>query len=1131
MANPILKSDLIEEGLQQELDKLLKTITDIGNGLTGLRGGVTQYAQSMNEAVRGTHDNAEEMTKMAARISQLEDYVKKLSAAERENNNARKAVNAEKRKYAKLTAEEAASVKRLSDNIGTYTRLANSQAQSLKGLTEVYAKNIVEIDTQKKSYNELYATYNAIKDVLNKMTVEERANTEAGKALTAQAKQIRDTMNELQQSTGVYTLNVGNYMSAMSGLQMQTQQLLREIPSAQNLQQFFLAISNNIPMFTDALMRYNKGIPEIKVKLAGVRAEIAKQNAEMANLNVQSAEYAAKQVQINELKKQEIQLQSMTQSGWKAILKSVFSWQTAIIAGLIILRKIPDWIKSIKEKWDRWKNGVKEVHNEVDGITASIRLQADAVKKYASTAAQLDLIIYKMSEIDQGTEKWATGVRMINDLTGQTKAKEDDNLTTLKEITEEYKKQAKQIAINNVLGEMYEQNIRNEMLRKQGYNIYGKYKNASEMATAAAQLYGISLDSKEYKNLETLYEDQIKATNEYYKAKNKGYDAVRKSSGAASVVGAVESDKEVKERITKAKKDAEQAVTNFINKYTEMYTEQELQELAKKEFDLVDPLKEPKGPGGPKGRTYTEKDITDRTWEVMEARARMIQDEQKREEALQEAANQKAIQQNDKTWETQKEHLAFNLEHKFITLDEYNEQMEQAERDHDLISQGLEEENQQKLMEIWHKYDEKRQEAIRKSEKDQIEAIIKYGELQQKAVRRRVKSISDEKERNSELLHNVRELEATIKRLNAQSLTDPESIDKRADEVDKLTKKIEKLKNELAFDKQLTNYGSLWDVFQRNGAFEASQATKREMLRGLLGNIVDELDDEQIASNFEKYLDTMKDTAKTWYTTTKDYINELIDAYVELANAKADAAKEATDAAQEEYEKEKALLEAGYANRVETMWSEYQQKKAIQEQAEADAKAAAAAQKQLSEIETAGSLITASANIWKAFGQWPPLAIAAIATMWGSFLAAKAKAMEVSQYGEGDVQVVGGGSHASGHDTLLGYSLQGKEMRVENGEVVGIIPRRSVRRLGEQNVLNTMRALRDGTFEANAVKMMDINRNAGNIMFPAYGKVDLSKVERSLSNIENNGNKQTFVDAQGNIIVRSNSGTTKYMRR
>ena len=630
---------------------------------------------------------------------------------------------------------------------------------------------------------------------------------------------------------------------------------------------------------------------------------------------------------------------------------------------------------------------------------------------------------------------------------------------------------------------------------------------------------GIDKNSKQYKELESLFPS---VQNERARIS----ESIRKSPlykwrDEAALQWIID------EELSKSSNIGVRQYKNLINSILSVLSEEGITSL-ESQYKITQPFNT-KTNGG--GRSYSEKDIVDRTWEVMEARARMIQDEQKREEELQNAAHQKAIQQNDKTWETQQEHLAFNLEHQFITRKEYDKKMEQVEKEHDVIEQGLEEENRQKLMDIWHKYDQKRQEAIRKSEKDQIDAVLKYGDMQQKAVRRRVKSIGDEKEKNSELLYNVRELEATIRRLESLPLTDPENIDKRADEVDKLTKKIEKLKNELAFDKQLTNYGSLWDVFQRNGAFEASKATKREMLRGLLGNIVDELDDEQIASNFEKYLDTMKDSAKTWYTTTKDYINDLIDAYIELANAKADAAKEATEAAQEEYEKEKALLEAGYANRVETMWSEYQQKKAIQEQAEKDAAAAAAAQKQLNEIETAGSLITASANIWKAFGQWPPLAIAAIATMWGSFIAAKAKAAEVSKYGDGDVQLVGGGSHASGHDTLLGYSLQGKEMRVENGEVVGIIPRRSVKRLGEQNVLNTMRALRDGTFEANAVKMMDINRNAGNIMIAAQGKVDLSKVERSLNNIDRRGETQTYVDAQGNIIEKKSNGTTKYIRR
>ena len=1121
MANPIKKDELVTSEALEQLNQMATTLTTIADNLTKAKTACQGWVAEEGKSAAATGDNVETLTKMLNKITDIENAIKALNKAEKENNETRRTVNAERRKYAKLTEEEAERVRHLSEAVEKYIKYTNSQVQSLRGLAEIYGKTVVEIDMQKKSYNELYQTYNVIKDALNKMTLEERLNTEAGKMMTAQALKIRDSLNELQKSTGNYSLQVGKYSAAFDGLGFSFQQILREAPSALNIQQFMLAISNNIPLFMDQLDRY-------KVKQQEIKAELEKMRV-AGQAGTKDFELLSKQVE-----------------GWgKHLLRSFLSWQTVIIAVTFLLRKLPDIIKGIKTWWDKWKNGIREAKNEVDGLTASIRLQADAIKKYASTSAQLDLIIMKMGEIEQGTEKWATGVRMINNLTGQTKAKEDDNLKTLKEITDEYKKQARQIAINNVLGEMYEQNLRNELLRDRAYNIYGTYagqeNGIDKMTAAGLQMLGLSPDSKEAKELKGLYQDQANAIRDLNKARQKQYDDLRKrqghwgtdAAGNPAYIRELETDEDVSKRVRKAVDDANMAVTNFYNRYTEMYEKEDFENLAKKMFDLVDPLKEPKGSSG--GKTYTEKDVLDRTWEVMEARARMIQDEQKREEALQEAANQKAIQQNDKTWKTQQEHLAFNLEHQFITTEEYNAKIKQVKEEHDLIEQGLEEENQKKLMDIWHKYDQKRQEAIRKSEKDQIDAILKYGELQQKAVRRRVKSIGDEKEKNAELLRNVREYEATIQRLESLPLSDPESIDKRADEVDKLTQKIGKLKKELRFDKQLSNYSSFWDILQRNGAFDTDPSTMQSIARNLLGDIADSLDPEQIEQIFDQWLENAGKAISQWYSTTMGYINDLINAYIELANAKAEAAREATEAAQEEYEKEKALLEAGYASRMETMWGEYMEKKKLQEQAEADAKKAEQAQRMLNELQTVSSLITASANMYKIMSALGPigipLATLAVGSMFAAFVAAKAKAAEAAKYGDGDVQVVGGGSHASGHDTLLGYSLQGREMRVENGEVVGIIPRRSVRRIGEQNVLSTMRALRDGTFEANAVKMMGIERNAGMVTTMMMPRTDLRRLERGVDSLVSYGKNNTYVDAHGNIIERSDYGTTKYIRR
>ena len=387
------------------------------------------------EKVLHTLETEEEKTSMGAQsvkdaIGRLKDAMKSFSTTTEDAIRANKA-------YKKLTDEEIASVEALK--------------AALQGTKMQQMEAVRGIDIQNKSYNELYQTYNALKDVLNQMTTAERENTDAGKLMVNRAKEIRDTLNNLQQQTGNYTLNVGNYMSAMNGLQMQTQQILREIPSAQNLSQFFLAISNNIPMFTDAMARYNKTLPEIKAKLAAVTAEIARQEELMAGLNVESTEYAAKQAQINELKHQENQLQSASVSGWKAVLKSVGSWQTLLIAGLLLLRKIPDIVKWIGSLFESTAKKVARLKNEIDSTAASTSAMAAAIQKTADETIALDLIVDSLKDVTRGTDEWKTAIEAVNDITKSnldyTKATLDD----VYKVTAAYRDQAYQLALNNEL--------------------------------------------------------------------------------------------------------------------------------------------------------------------------------------------------------------------------------------------------------------------------------------------------------------------------------------------------------------------------------------------------------------------------------------------------------------------------------------------------------------------------------------------------------------------------------------------------------------------------------------------------------------------------------------------------------
>jgi hypothetical protein len=394
------------------------------------------------------------------------------------------------------------------------------------------------------------------------------------------------------------------------------------------------------------------------------------------------------------------------------------------------------------------------------------------------------------------------------------------------------------------------------------------------------------------------------------------------------------------------------------------------------------------------------------------------------------------------------------------------------------------------------------------------------------------------------LVENLNRLLNARKELIALDIASDEtrSIEERTKALEKLNKEISKYASQLDFSKQLGTYSSLSDMITKN--INVSGGNKKSILTNIIGEDAMKTAAESLGEGFEDWVDGQFETwmnsatqaVSTWYSTTMGYINDLISAYVELANAKAEAAKEATEAAQEEYDKEKALLEAGYASRVEATWAEYQEKKAAQEKAEADAKAAAQAQQQLNEAEAMGSLIVASANIWKTFSKIPtvgvPLALAALATMWGSFIQAKVKAAEVSKYGEGGFEVLEGGSHASGHDIDLGVrNRRGRRMRAEGKEGLGIFSRRAMDHYGANNIEAMVNSVNRLEFEGNAAKRMSLERNIG-LQMLSMPRTDLHKVESGIDKIVALGSRNIHHNPDGTVVeTRKNARITYHVMR
>ena len=266
--------------------------------------------------------------------------------------------------------------------------------------------------------------------------------------------------------------------------------------------------------------------------------------------------------------------------------------------------------------------------------------------------------------------------------------------------------------------------------------------------------------------------------------------------------------------------------------------------------------------------------------------------------------------------------------------------------------------------------------------------------------------------------------------------------------------------------------------------------------------------------------------------SVKESISSLVDSWNQAADAALNAANAQVDAAQKTLDAEIEARNAGYANDVETAQKELALAKKTQEQATKDKEKAQKAQLAIDSITQASSLITASANIWSALGGipyvGPALAVAAIATMWATFAAAKVKAFQVTkqeQYGDGTVELLQGGSHASGNDIDLGTKRDGTRRRAEGGEFFAVINKRNSRRFRDV-IPDVINSFNNGTF-ADRYQRANAAMAGYAVGMIGGGTTDVSGLERDVAAIRKQGDETRYVDGQGNTVIRYKNLTRK----
>ena len=209
--------------------------------------------------------------------------------------------------------------------------------------------------------------------------LDQSANIAQIHALEKQLEELRGKLRQLQaesESVQVTPPDVPNAQRQFNGLHNSIQQIAREMPSlAMGPQMFFLAISNNLPVFTDELARARK-------------------------------EYDA--------------LMKAGQKGtpvWKQVLSSLFSWQTALTTGIMLLvmygDEIVEWTKDLFSA----KKGVDEFNISLKEMT---EIEKDGRAQMVRTRFELKSVIGEIKDFTGSKEQEKAKVEELNRKYGES---------------------------------------------------------------------------------------------------------------------------------------------------------------------------------------------------------------------------------------------------------------------------------------------------------------------------------------------------------------------------------------------------------------------------------------------------------------------------------------------------------------------------------------------------------------------------------------------------------------------------------------------------------------------------------------------------------------------------------------
>lgn len=1147
--------------------QLLGDIINLKNQIKALDDTMKPHIQTLSEVEKAEQRLAYLQSDEGKRLTELKRKISELTSSRRQQQATIDPIVQAQQKLAYAQSEENQQLKLYSTQIKEANRVAQLQATIAS--------------SAEGSYNRLSAQYELNKIKLNQMSAAQREAADGGKKLETETNAIYQQMIKLQEATGNYRLSVGHYQRTWDGLGISISQVVRELPAAAvSLNTFFLGISNNIPMVVDEINRLRaqnkllqaEGKATVNVTGSIVKALFSWNTVLVILLTVFSM--FGKQIitWVGNLFKAKNAVISTTEA-LDNIAKELEDTNGSYGNNIVKLKQLQQewknlettakkdqWIKDNKSNFDQLGvsvNNVTDAENVfVDNTEAVInalklRAKAAAAQKLAADEYEKALIARNKAETEAG--KGPSGWDKFKNWWVQTSLRATDeygmspsaaNLQVADQVSAEDFRQQRIKDLNDEA----------DAAEKTGdayFDLAAGYEKAAKAQLEAAGIEGKHKTTKMPRDLtRTINQNDIKIQREY----EESVTELLKDEYAKRRKAAADQVQDENNKLREMYRLNEEYVKNVDGKYKKLTEDQ------KKQIDRQQEL--------------ITKTIANNL-RALDLQLQQIQNEQKvaslqtqrntinptdTSAATEAAQNQESTvttnvvvtrdaSQMEASLVEERKLMEENLDLEYALILDTNKRLLEAGDNQARSEEEILIELNKKKLELWSEYDQKILDARERDIENQLELVKKGSEdelnllLQQNEVRRQL-ALAQNAAKPAEQQVSTSVINAQFDKSAAQtkgsfqmtSFDEQQALDEaifnevKRSETEITRFKLEQEKARWQEQIRLAESGGLdWSQAQIDAAKSTVKGIDRELSeldnfimnigkKGLGGTLLEKLgfSDDQI--------DALGDAVNI----VIEQLQSIMDAEVQLAEQAVEAAEKRVEAAQSAYDAEVEARNNGYANNVATAKKELEQEKKNQQEKQKMLAAAQKRQENLNTVIQASSLITASANLWSSFSSipivGPALALAAIATMWTSFAVAKVKAKQVTasqseEYGEGGLEFLEGGSHASGNDIDLGTENKKKRrMRAEGGEALAIINKKRTRKY-RKILPDVVDSLNKGTFEDKYLNAF-ANSEGLSISLNSNNSIDLSKIENDVRSIRKQNEIRYYTMPDGTVVMQ-----------